>query len=672
MSPEGIAARLERLREEIRRHDNLYHHLGRPEISDAAYDRLFRELRDLEAAHPDLVTPDSPTQRVGAPLPEGTGFPTVAHSVPMLSIESLFTVEEVREADERIRRFLGREAPVEYAAEPKYDGVSAALVYEEGRLVLGLTRGDGRRGEDVTRNLRAIRTIPLRLLGELDPPPRLEVRGEVLMSLRAFDALNRRLAAEGEAPFANPRNATAGTLKRLDPKIVGSRGLEFIAWGLGRCEGVEFPTHAAAMDRLREWGFHPSPKHRRCASIEEVIAFHDELEAERDRAEHEMDGIVAKVNDVRLQQDLGLTARAARWALAFKFQARRAETRVRKILVQVGRTGRLTPVGALEPVPLAGVVVRNATLHNADYVAAKDVREGDWVVIERAGDVIPSVIASIPGKRDGSERPFSMPERCPVCETPVVVEGKFHRCPNPSCPEQIRGRVQHLAARRAFDIDKLGEKVVQQLMKAGLLKEPADVFRLRREDLAALDRWGEKSADNLLSQIERARSVPLASFLFGLGIPEVGEATAKLLAERFGTLEAIEGASIEDLEAVHGIGPEMAKSIHAFFRDPHERRFLDGLASAGVRPKPAAAPKGGRFAGRSFVFTGTLSTPRAEAAALVESEGGRVSDSVSSKTSYVVAGAEAGSKAEKARRLGVPVLTEEEFHTLLAAGPAPP
>ncbi|HET6203128.1 MAG TPA: NAD-dependent DNA ligase LigA [Planctomycetota bacterium] len=671
MPAEEVRARVERLREEIRRHDHLYYNLGRPEISDEEYDRRFRELRRLEEAHPELLTPDSPTQRVGAPLPEGSRFAAVPHSVPMLSIESLFSAEEARDFDERIRRFLGREAPIEYAGEPKYDGVSAALVYEEGRLVLGLTRGDGRTGEDVTGNLRAIRAIPLRLLGEARPPARLEVRGEVLMSLRAFGALNRRLVEEGEAPFANPRNATAGTLKRLDPRIVAARGLDFIAWGLGRCEGVEFPSHVHAMERLRGWGFRPSPQLRLCPSIEDVIGYHDELEAQRDRAEHEMDGIVAKVNDARLQQELGFTARAPRWALAFKFRARRAETRVKRISVQVGRTGKLTPVASLEPVPLAGVVVRNATLHNADTVAARDVREGDWVVIERAGDVIPSVVASIPERRTGFERPFAMPERCPACDAPVVVEGKVHLCPNPSCPEKIRGRVLHLASRRAFDIDRLGEKVVDQLMKGGLLREPADVFRLRREDLAVLERWGEKSADNLLEQIERARSVPLARFLFGLGIPEVGEATAKLLAERFGTLEAIEQASVEDLESVHGIGPEVAKSIHAFFRDPHERRFLDGLRAAGVRPKPGAAPRGGRFAGKSFVFTGALSMPREEAASLVEAEGARVSDSVSSKTSYVVAGADAGSKAEKARRLGVPVLTEEEFRSLLAGRAVP-
>ena len=659
--------RIEDLREQILEHDYRYHVLARPTISDAEYDRLFRELQALEREHPDLVTEDSPTQRVGAPLEEGTGFRQVKHAIPMRSIESLFGEDEVREFDLRIKRFLGlpAEERIDYAAQPKYDGVSASLLYEKGLLRLGLTRGDGVTGEDITSNFRAVRAIPLRLRGD-SPPQLLEVRGEVLMALPAFEKLNRELEKEGGEPFANPRNATAGTLKRLDPEIVSRRDLSFVAWDAPRVQGRGFQTHSEAMGALELWGFNVERQRlRACRGIDEVVEYYQALEAKRDASKFEMDGIVAKVDRLRLWEELGSTARAPRWALAYKFKARQASTRIESIRVQVGRTGKLTPVASLEPVALAGVTVRNATLHNADYLAEKDIRVGDHVVIERAGDVIPAVVKPLVERRTGRERRFQMPRRCPACGTEVVVEGKFHLCPNASCPEQIRGRILHLASRRALDIDRLGWKIVDQLMQAGLLREIPDVFKLRRERLVELERWGEKSADNLLAQIETAKKPPFARFLHALGIPEVGEATAKLLADHFDTLEGLAGAGEEELQRIHGIGPEMAASIAGFFRAAPNRRMLEKLFEAGVEVQYPLRAKG-KLVGKTFVFTGGLSSiTREEAGELVEKLGGKISSGVSAKTDYVIAGADPGSKLEKAKKLGVKILEEKEFLDLV-------
>lgn len=666
-SKEAASKRIEALRAEIREHDYRYYALARPSISDAAYDRLFEELKSLEAEHPELVVGDSPTQRVGAPLAEGAGFRQVKHAAPMLSIESLFSAEQVRDFDEKIKRFLGRplEELVEYAAEPKYDGVSASLLYEKGIFVQGLTRGDGVTGEDITANLRAVPAIPLKLRGK-DWPKLLEVRGEALMTLSSFRKMNEDLEKEGEEPFANPRNATAGTLKRLDPQVVATRNLQFIAWDLTRARGHSFETHSEQMERLQEWGFPIEAKTLRvCRGIEDVLAYHAELEEAREKADFEMDGIVAKVNRLQLWDELGLTARAPRWALAFKFKARQAVTRIESIRVQVGRTGKLTPVAQLEPVALAGVTVSNATLHNAEYLAEKDIRIGDRVLIERAGDVIPAVVKPLVEKRSGKEKKFVMPGKCPACQSEIVAEGKFHFCVNASCPEQLRGRVLHMASRRALDVDGLGWKLVDQLMQAGLLREVSDLFKLRKEDLAALDRWGEKSAQNLVEQIEAAKHPSFARFLHALGIPEVGEATAKLLAEHFGRLDELAAASEEDLQNIHGIGPEMASAIHGFFRVAANRKTLEKMFEAGVEIQ-YAKKIAGKFSGKTFVFTGGLSTmSRDEAGEMVEKLGAKISSSVSAKTDFVVAGTDPGSKYEKAKKLGVKILDEKEFLDLV-------
>lgn len=658
--------RIEKLREEIREHDYRYYVLAKPTISDAQYDKLFRELQDLEKEYPELVSSDSPTQRVGSALEEGSGFRQVKHSKPMLSIESLFSAEEVREFDQKAKRVLGLEsdAKIEYVAEPKFDGVSASLLYKDGIFVQGLTRGDGVAGEDISANLRTVPSIPLKLRG--DAPKLLEVRGEVMMSLSSFKKLNDRLEQEGEERFANPRNATAGSLKRLDPAIVRERNFDFLAWDLSRVEGESFETHAQSMAQLESWGFRTGSEFRKvCKDIEAVVDYHESLEAKRDRADFEMDGIVAKVNSLQLWKDLGMTARAPRWALAFKFKARQAVTRIDSIRVQVGRTGKLTPVANLEPVLLAGVTVSNATLHNADYIAEKDIRIGDEALIERAGDVIPAVVKVLVEKRTGKEKKFHMPEHCPVCEAKVIVEGKFHLCPNASCPEQLRGRIIHLASRRALDINRLGWKIVDQLMQAGMLKEVADIFYLKRDKLIELDRWGEKSADNLLEQIETAKKSSFARFLHALGIPEVGETTAKLLAQEFASIDDLASADFDRLEQIHGIGPEMAAAIYGFFKAPENRRMLEKIFRAGVEIQYTKKASG-RLSGKSFVFTGTLSSmSREEAGELVEKLGARISSSVSAKTDYVVAGTDPGSKYEKAKKLGVKVLDEKEFLELV-------
>jgi DNA ligase (NAD+) len=658
------------LRRLIHHHDRLYHVEARPEITDAEYDRLFRELKELEAHHPDSVPSDSPPRRVGAPLAEGTGFRVVRHAVPMLSIDSLFTPDEVREFDTRARKGLGLadDQEITYAVEPKYDGVSTSLVYENGVFVLGLTRGDGVQGEDITANLRTVRTLPLRLAAET-PPRLLEVRGETILSRKAFVRLNRALEEEGEPAFANPRNSVAGTLKRLDPAVVARRPLEFIAWGLGRVEGASWRTHWEVMTRLEEWGFRISTHRERCTGPTAVIEFHDRLEREREDLPYEMDGIVAKVDDLKAHDRLGSTSRHARWQLAYKFTPRQATTRVREIRVQVGRTGTLTPVAVLDPVNIGGVIVQRATLHNEGEAREKDVRVGDAVVVERAGDVIPEVVRVLVEQRSGELPPFEMPGTCPECGAQVVREGAFVLCPNISCPAQIKGRIVHLAGRRALDINRLGSKVVDQLMAAGLVREVADVFYLDREALVALERWGEKSADNLLEQLERARRVPLPRLLFALGIHQVGEATARLLAERFASLEELERATLEELQEVDGIGPEVAASIHDFFQTPENHRTIHRMVEAGLqveRPRAAAGP----LAGKVFLFTGTLaSMTRSRAQERVEALGGTAAEGLSARVSYLVAGEDPGAKLERARKLGVTVLTEDEFLRMVTDGP---
>jgi DNA ligase (NAD+) len=666
-----VARRIDELRAAIRRADHDYYNLGRPALTDAEYDGLFRELRDLEAAHPDLVTVDSPTQRAGAPLPRGGSFATGEHLQPMGSIESLMTAGEVREFDARARKLLAlpEDAAIDWACEPKLDGVSANLLYERGALVRGLSRGDGAAGEDVTVNLRTIRNLPLRLLGPGPFPARLEIRGEVILAKGDFRRLQESEETSAEGTFRNARNTVAGTLKLLDPAVVRKRPLDFVAFALGHADGVAFATHGGFRGALRQWGFALAEPHAQCTGVEAVLAFRDELERRRDDLPYELDGIVAKVDRFDWQQQLGRTSRTPRWALAYKFAPRLATTRVLRIGAQVGRTGAITPVAHLEPVELAGVTVRNASLHNWGLLAERDVREGDEVEIQRAGDVIPEIVRVFAERRGAGSAPAAPPAQCPACGAAVEAEGKFLYCSNLDCKAQVIGRIVHLAGRRALDIEGLGPKQIEQLHAAGIVQHVEDVFALakRREQLLELERFGEKSVANLLAQIDRARAPTLARFLNGIGIRHVGEQTAKDLAAHFGSLDRLRAASPEQLREVDGVGDEVAASIAHFFASEQNQRTLRQLADAGMRVQEQAGREPGPLSGRVFVFTGSLaSMSRDLAKARVEQLGATAAGSVGKKVTDVVAGADAGSKLDKAKQLGLRILTEDEFRALVA------
>jgi DNA ligase (NAD+) len=658
------------LREEIDRHNERYYVLDDPNIPDAEYDRLMQALQALEQAYPELVTPDSPTQRVGAePL---SAFDEVLHAVPMLSLDNGFTESAVRHFDRRIREHL-EQASISYAVEPKLDGLAVSLRYEAGVLVRGATRGDGLRGEDITQNIRTIRTLPLGLRGS-DYPRVLEVRGEVLISKRGFEALNARARARGKKTFANPRNAAAGSLRQLDPRITASRPLEVFFYAVGSVEGGELPDrHSAILDRLGDWGLRVSPERATVEGIDGCLAYYQDLEARREEIPYELDGVVYKVDRLDQQRDLGYVARAPRWALAHKFPAQEALTTVVDIQVQVGRTGALTPVAKLAPVTVSGVTVTSATLHNFEEMRRKDVRVGDAVVVRRAGDVIPEVVNVVLSRRPLETEPFLIPERCPVCDSEVVrVEGEaITRCIGGLfCPAQRKEALRHFASRRALDIEGLGEKLVAQLVERDLVKSPADLFRLDVETLAGLERMGEKSARNLLASLERSKSTTLARFLYGLGIREVGQTTAHTLASHFGSLAALLGAAEEQLQRIPDIGPVAAASLHAFFREPHNVEVIDALRRAGVHWKeadPAAVTERDRpLVGQTFVLTGTLSSMSRDVAKVrLQALGAKVTGSVSKRTSYIVAGANPGSKLADARSLGVPVLDEPGLLALL-------
>ncbi|RMD69740.1 MAG: NAD-dependent DNA ligase LigA [Gammaproteobacteria bacterium] len=665
--PESVKQRVKVLRDLINYHNYLYYVLNQPEISDEEYDSLMRELKRLEAQYPELITPDSPTQRVGAPPREEFG--RVVHEIPMLSLDDAFTEEEVRDFDRRVRERLGVDT-VEYSAEPKYDGLAVSLLYEEGVLTRGATRGDGFVGEDVTPNVRTIKQIPLRLLGE-GYPRVLEVRGEVYMTKEGFRRLNEEQKAKGEKTFANPRNAAAGSLRQLDPNITASRPLNFAAYGVGRVEGGELPNrHSERMKKIHRWG-HKIPDYFEVVQgIEGCLDYFKRMSKIRDDLPYEIDGVVYKVDRIDYQNILGQTSRSPRWAIAHKWPPKEATTRVLDIIVQVGRTGALTPVAILEPVQVGGVTISRATLHNEDEVRRKDVWIGDTVVVRRAGEVIPEIVRVIKELRPPDARPFKMPDKCPVCGSDVIrEEGKaIARCSGGLfCPAQRKERIKHFASRRAMDIEGLGDKLAEQLVEKGLVETVADLYSLTKEQLLSLERMGDKSAENLLRAIERSKSTTLPRFLYALGIPEVGEATAKLLAEHFGSLEALMNASEEELMQVPGIGPVMAHNIVTFFRQPKNREVIERLLKAGVH-WPEIKKKGPRpLEGKTFVFTGALSSmTREEAKARVEALGGHVSESVSKKTDYVVVGKNPGSKLERARALGIPTLDEEAFLKLLA------
>jgi len=663
---------IDKLRAAIRAADEQYYNRGHSDLSDAEYDELFAALRRLEAEHPDLVTADSPTQRVGAPLPKGGSFATAAHLLPMGSIESLMGADEVLEFGLRARKLLGLadDAPLAWFCEPKLDGTSANLLYENGVLVRGLSRGDGEKGEDLTQNLRTIRNLPLQLHGKGPFPARIEVRGEVIMSKRGFLRLQAREETSSEGTFRNARNTVAGTLKLLDPRIVKRRPLDFLAFGIGFAEGIDFATHAAIRQRLARWGFEVAEPAEPAADLDAVIAFHDRLERRRDELPYELDGIVAKVDRIDLQQQLGRTARTPRWALAFKFAPRLAQTRVLQIGAQVGRTGAVTPVAHVEPVELAGVTVRNASLHNWALLAERDVREGDLVEIQRAGDVIPEIVRVFPDHRPAGSKPAQPPKRCPTCGGELHAEGKFLYCIDLDCKDQLRGRIVHLAGRRAFDIEGLGPKQVEQLAQAGIVRSLEDVFALadKREQVLRLDRWGERSFDNLIARIEGSKTPTLARFLHGIGIHHVGEQTAKDLAAHFGTLARLRAATAAQLVEVDGIGEEVASAVVDFFASPRNRATLAALAAAGVVPQETTGATIGPLAGRTFVFTGGLTTmTRDEAKERVEALGARTAAGIGKKVTDVVAGADAGSKLEKAQKLGLRILDEAAFTALLAS-----
>ncbi|MEE2887581.1 MAG: NAD-dependent DNA ligase LigA [Planctomycetota bacterium] len=606
-----IQSRIDELRRQLREADHEYYNLGSPALTDSEYDELFRQLQALEEAHPDLVTDDSPTARVGAPLPGGDAVEKASHLAPMLSIESLTSAEEVREFDARARKLLGAEDGDEleltYATEPKFDGVSANLLYEDGLLVRALSRGDGTQGEDITNNIRTIRNVPLRLRGSGPFPARIEIRGEVILSRKGFEELQSQGETTTDTAFRNPRNAVAGSLKLLDPEIVRRRKLDFICWGVGHIEGLEVETYEQLQTRLAEFGLKTAEQFRVVSSVDEILAFHDDLEVRRDELEYEMDGIVAKINKLELQRRLGRRARAPRWILAYKFAPRRALTRVLDISAQVGRTGAITPVAELDPVELAGVTVKRATLHNWDLMQERDVRKFDAVEIERAGDVIPAVIKVFEDQRDTKSKQHPTPTECPVCASEVEKDGAFLYCMNLECAAQIQGRIVHMASRRALDIDRLGPKYVDQLLEVGLIKSPEDIFTLaeHREEILELERWGERSYDKMVEEIEKAKTPELARFLYSLGIRHVGETTAKDLASVFETLEDLESADEEQLQQVDGVGEEVARSITKFFALEGNRQFFKASRAAGLKIRRSEQTEG-PLAGRVFCFTGGL------------------------------------------------------------------
>ena len=657
--------RIAELSEIIREHDYRYYVLGEPIISDYEYDQLMRELIELERQYPELVKPDSPTQRVGGQPTEE--FPTVVHSSPMLSLDNTYSEEELRDFDRRTRSALPGEQ-VEYVAELKIDGVAISLIYRDGLLVQGATRGDGVRGDEITQNLKTIRTIPLRLK---TPVAECEIRGEAYLSEEEFHRINREREKMGEKLFANPRNAAAGSLKLQDPKIVSQRKLSFFGYWLN-IAGGQLKTHAQCLDWLTGAGFIVPPHRKGCRSIDDVLRFCDEWEEKRYRLSYEIDGVVVKVNSLDQQRRLGSTAKNPRWAIAYKFEAEKAQTLLKDIVLQVGRTGTVTPVAVLDPVRVAGSTISRATLHNQDEIRRKDIRVGDTVIIEKGGDVIPKVVGVVKEKRPAGTKPFIFPDRCPVCNSPLHrEEGEVAvRCENLRCPAQLRRRIQHFASRTAMDIEGLGEAVVNQLVENGLVHDYADLYYLKTDQLIPLERMAEKSADNLISAIQASKSRPLDRLIFALGIRHVGSNAARVLAAQFGSLDRLMAAPVEELECINEIGPTIAASVVRFFANPENQRVIEKLKRAGVGVQIEKEEKPARrkvFEGKTVVLTGTLRNyTREEAGELIRELGGRVASSVSKKTDLVVVGESPGSKYQRALKLGIPTLNENEFLATVA------
>lgn len=662
MSLETARRKHSELCELLNYHNHRYYVLDDPEISDAAYDRLLRELQTLEAEFNELVSPESPTQRVGAPL---TTFNTITHALPMLSLDNAFDEGELIEFDHRVKRFLGTGKNIEYIAESKLDGLAVELVYENGIFTVGSTRGDGVIGENITNNLRTIKSIPLRLMtGEISAPSRIDVRGEVIIPLDAFRALNKQRELDGEYAFANPRNAAAGSLRQLDSRITAQRPLDIFCYGAGRIEGHTFSSHFELLGLLKKWGLKVNPLSRICRDISELIEYYREMNEQRDSLPYEIDGVVVKVNQLDLREELGQKSRSPRWAIAYKFKARQEVTQINDIIIQVGRTGTLTPVALMKPVKVSGVEVSRATLHNQDEIERKDVRIGDWVVVQRAGDVIPEVVKSLPSRRSGNEKLFVMPKKCPVCQSPVSksADEVAHRCLNLACPAQVKERIKHFVQKRAMDIDGLGDKIVYQLVDSGLVHDIADLYYLKKESLVALERLAEKSAQNILTAIEASKQRALPRLLFALGIRFIGEHVARLIVEAFGCFKKIKQTTYEELEQIEGIGPQSAGSLLEFFQSAPNLEILDRLRAAGVQFEQQAARTPGLLQNMTFLFTGTMQTmSRGKAQEAVESLGGKAVKSISKKVTYVVVGAAPGSKAGKAEKLGLTILSEEEF-----------
>lgn len=667
MDRETALGLVEQLRQEINEHNYRYHVLDDPQISDAEFDALVRRLEEIERHYPDLITPDSPTQRVGGQ--PRAGFDSVTHRVPMLSLDNALNIEDLRDFARRAKNLVP-EAELEFVVELKVDGLAVSLQYENGLLIRGATRGDGEVGEDITHNLRTVKSIPLRLR----KPLTLEVRGEVYMPRSSFISLNQQRESEGLALFANPRNAAAGSLRQLDPKVASARNLDMVTYGLGYSPELHPGSHYEALSALKDLGLRINPHIAVLQELDDVVSYCESWREKRYELPFDIDGLVIKINNLGLQERLGTTAKSPRWAIAYKFPAEQAVTRVLGITVQVGRIGTLTPIAELSPVNLAGTVVKRASLHNEDILREKDVRVGDYVIVQKAGDIIPEVVEVVKSKRTGKEEPFIMPDACPACGSQASrVPGEVAlRCFNPQCPAQVLERIAHFASRGAMDIEGMGPAVVNQLLDAGLISDAADVYTLpeKKEAVLALERKADKSVENLLSAIEKSKAQPLWRLLYGLGIRFVGDRTARLLADHFGSLDSLMAASPEELEAVPEVGPKIAESVTAFFALEHSKEMVERLRRAGLtlsQHKKDAAEK--PLADTTFVLTGTLPTlSRDEAAALIEAAGGRVTGSVSKNTDYVVAGEKAGSKLEKAHKLGIPVLTEQQLLDLLAGG----
>ncbi len=665
LSPDQARRALEELRAEIRRHAHLYYVDDRPEISDDAYDRLYRRLEAVERAHPDLVTPDSPTRRVGAePLDR---FETASHTAPMLSLDSTQDPDEIRRFDERVRKALGEEAEPAYVLEPKLDGASIELVYEEGTLVRAVTRGNGREGEVVTANVRTIGSVPLKLrTEERAAPSTLAVRGEVMMYISDFEDFNARLAESGQEPYASPRNSAAGSVRQLDPRVTASRKLDVLVYDVLAAEGVSFASDSEGLEAVRQWGFKVPERIGRALDADAILAYHAEYRDDRDELDYEIDGVVVKLDDLQARKRMGVTSHHPRWAIAYKFEPRKEITRIERIGVQVGRTGVLTPVAFLRPVVVGGVTISRASLHNREELVRKDIREGDAVRIQRAGDVIPQVVEVVERDADRSP-PFEMPSECPACHTPVYQEGPRTICPNRfGCPAQLKGRIQHFGAREALDIEGLGEETANLLVDRGLVKALADLFDLTPGSLVELEGFAEKSATSLVEAIQSKKRPELRRFLVALGVPEVGVTVARDLARHFGAFERVRSATREDLEAVRGVGPKMSEAIASFFEDGRNAAAVQAILDHGVAPEEQEPePEQERAEAGTAVFTGTLPVSRSVAEAAWQAVGGRAAGSVSGNTDFVVAGENAGSKLEKARTLDIPVLGWEEFRARL-------